>query len=498
MKWAHFSMLAGVALLTGCATAPVFSPPVLSVGIPEEWTGGDLAVGQVDVEWWNDFADVGLSAAVEMALSRNFDLQAAAARLEQAAADARAANAALHPTVQATYNGAQRKQNFVGFPIPGSEDEVLSTVSTNHGVSLDVSWEVDLWRRLRNASAATLAELEASAADLRAAQLSLAGQTTKSWLAIAEAQQQVDLSNESVESFRASAEQVRGRFEVGVRPALDLRLALLNLANAEALRQQRLQQLDATTRQLQVLLGVYASGSLETPQALPSVPAVVPAGLPADLVGRRPDLVSAERAVAAAGARVDVARADLLPRLSLTAATGTSTDGLRSLLDGSFGIWSLLGNVVQPIWQGGRLRAEVARTEARSAETLAVYANAALNAYAEVETALAAEDLHRRRVDHLTEATLQARAAERLAEERYFQGLDTYIPVLESLRSAVAAEGELIAARRLRLENRVDLYLALGGGFEQLELPIQLQNPDTGPNATTRTPVVEENAQEEE
>ena len=116
MKWAHFSMLAGVALLTGCATAPVFSPPVLSVGIPEEWTGGDLAVGQVDVEWWNDFADVGLSAAVEMALSRNFDLQAAAARLEQAAADARAANAALHPTVQATYKRCSAQTEFCWLP----------------------------------------------------------------------------------------------------------------------------------------------------------------------------------------------------------------------------------------------------------------------------------------------------------------------------------------------------------------------------------------------
>lgn len=498
MRRRYLSIPAWLVLATGCATTPAFSPPTLSVGIPAEWTGGELPVGQVAIEWWRDFQDDGLAAAVETALAQNFDLQAAAARLEQAAADARADSGSLQPTVEASYSGSRRKQNFVGFPIPGSEDRVLSTVSTNQGVSLDVSWEIDLWRRLRNTASASLAELQGSAADLRAAQLSLAGQTTKSWFAIAEARQQVDLSQESVDSFRVSAEQVRGRFDIGVRPALDLRLALLNLSNAEAQLQQRLQQLDAATRQLQVLLGVYSSGQLTTPSALPDVTTTVPAGLPADLVARRPDLVSAERAVAAAGARVNVARAEMLPRLSLTAATGTSTDALRSLLDGSFGVWSLLGNVVQPIWQGGRLRAEVARAEARGAETVAAYANAALNAYAEVETALAAEELLVRRVEHLTESVQQARAAERLAEERYFQGLDTYILVLESQRSAVTAQGELIAARRLRLENRVDLYLALGGGFEQLELPVGLRDLEPRAQLPARATTLGQDAQEEE
>ena len=167
---------------------------------------------------------------------------------------------------------------------------------------------------------------------------------------------------------------------------------------------------------------------------------------PADLVARRPDLVAAERELTAFLVRADVARTDLLPRLSLTGATGTATNGLRSLIDGDFGVWSLLGNVVAPLWQGGRLRAQVDRAEEFLVE----------------------------RERHLTESTLQARAAERLAEERYRAGLKTYITVLDSQRSAVSAEAELIAARRIRLENRVDLYLALGGGFEQLEAPVRL------------------------
>ena len=468
------ALTAACVLTVGCATAPQIEHPALEIELPVEWTSKDLPEGQLGVTWWDDFDDGGLASAVEVALSQNYDLRAAAARLEQAAADARAAEGDLQPTVQSTFNGSRRKQNFVGFPIPGSEGRVLSTVSTNYGVSLDVSWEIDLWGRLRNTARAALADLQASAADLRGAQLSIAGQTTKAWFAIAEAQQQVDLSSQTVQSFRSSAEQVRERFEAGIRPALDLRLALLNLSNAEAQLQQHRQQFDVATRQLELLLGQYADGVFDTPVELPAITPVVPAGLPADLVARRPDLVAAERELTAFLVRADVARTDLLPRFSLTGSTGTSTDGLRSLIDGNFGVWSLVGNVVAPLWQGGRLRAQVARADARGAEALANYANAALTAYAEVETALSAEEFLAERERHLAESTLQARAAERLADERYRAGLETYITVLDSQRSAVNAEADLIAARRTRLENRVDLYLALGGGFEQLEAPVQL------------------------
>lgn len=467
-------VLAVGLIVAGCASAPPVESPKLDVAVPDTWTAASVPVGQVPIDWWTDFGDQGLALAVETALERNFNLQAAAARLDIAAADARIAASDLQPSVDATYTGSRRKQNFVGFPIPGGEDRVLSTISTNHGVSLDVSWEIDLWGRLRAGSQAALADLQASAADLRGAQLSIAGQTAKAWFAVAEAQQQINLSRETVESFRESSEGVRERFEAGIRPALDLRLALLNLSNAEALLQQRLQQFDSASRQLKVLLSQYADDAMSTPLALPPLTPTVPSGLPADLVARRPDLVAAERVLAASEARVGVAKGDRLPRIVLTAGTGTATDSLRSLIDGNFGVWSLLANVAAPLWQGGRLRAQVTRAEARSAEALAAYANTALTAYAEVETALAAEEFLEKRERHLSTSVEQARAAERLANERYRAGLEIYITVLDSQRSAVLAEAEFLAAKRLRLENRVDLYLALGGGFEQLESPFEL------------------------
>ncbi len=470
----RLATLALCAATAGCAMAPPVAVPDIGVPVPPAWTAAETPAGRIAIDWWTDFGDDGLASAVDAALTGNFDLQAAAARLEIAAADARLAAAELWPSVDARYNGARQQQNFVGLPIPGAEDQVLSTIFTNHGVSLDVSWEIDLWGRLRAASQLVLASLQASAADLRGAQLSMAGQTAKAWFATAEAQQQIDLSRETVESYRDSADQVRGRFEAGIRPPLDLRLALLNLANAEAALDQRLQQFDGAARQLKVLLGEYANDVIDAPLALPELTPSVPGGLPADLVARRPDLVVAERLLAAAEANLGITRRNRFPDIILTGGAGTATNALRSLVDGDFSVWSLLASVTAPLWQGGRLREEVNRAEAESAEALATYANAVLTAYAEVETALAADEFLQRRERHLAAAVEQAQAAAVLANERYITGLETYITVLDSQRSAFLAEGELIAARRQRLDNRVDLYLALGGGFEQLDSPFNL------------------------
>ena len=460
--------LIGLLLLaTGCATAPLADHPALDAGVPAAWTGRDDTGGPPALAWWADFGDPGLDDVVQSALLQNYDLQAAAARLDQALADSRIAGADLQPALQVGLNGSQRKQNFIGFPIPGAEDRVLSSVFTNFGVSLDLTWEADLWGRLRAGARAALADLQSRAADLRAAQLSLAGQTTKAWFASAEAQQQLRLAEASVASFRISSEYVRERFEQGLRPSLDVRLALSNLATAEALREQRGQQFDASIRQLEVLMGRYASGTTAIPSALPAAPAVIPGGLPAELVRRRPDVVAAERRIAAARQRLQVAQRDLYPRFSLTANTGTATGALQDLVKRNFGVWTLLGNVIQPLLQGGRLRAGVDRAEARAAEELAVYANTTLQAFSEVETALSAEEYLVERERYLEISAEQSRAAETIADDRYRSGLDDYITVLESQRLALQAEGDLIAARRQRLENRVDLYLALGGGFDQ-------------------------------
>ncbi len=466
------SVFATLLLSVGCASAPPVRDLPLDTPPPDQWTASPTVAGALESSWWDDFGQPALTSVVEIALEQNYDLQAAAARVDQAEAQAKIAGADLQPQVQADFAGSRRKQNFIGFPIPGGEGSVLSTRSTNLGVSLNIGWELDLWGRLGARASAALADLQVSAADLRGARLSIAGQTAKAWFATAWASQQVALAQESVESFRVSTDQVRQRFLTGIRPSLDLRLSLANLAAAEALLERRNQELDRAVRQLEVLLGRYPGRDIPTPELLPGTPPEIPAGLPSNLIARRPDLVAAERRLGAADARWMAARRDLYPRLSLTASGGTSSRAFSDLVDGDFSVWSLAFNLAQPLFQGGRLRAAVDRAEGSSDEAEATYASAALRAYIEVESALAAEKTLAAGERHLATAAEQSRAAQGLAEDRYRRGLSDYITVLESQRRALTAESELINARRQRLDNRVDLYLALGGGFDRSQIEL--------------------------
>ncbi|MEW6741217.1 MAG: efflux transporter outer membrane subunit [Planctomycetota bacterium] len=455
-----------IALLAAaCVSPPQVEHPQLDIATPSRWTGAETVQGHIGDEWWRGFGDAELEKVIVLALGQNYDLQAAAARVEQAVAQATIAGADLQPKLGASSSGQRRRQNFIGFPIPGGGDEVLSTTATTYGLSLNLSWEVDLWGKLRATQRAALADMQATEADFHGARLSLLGQTIKVWLAIGEAVQQVALAEQTVSSFRESSDEVWSRYERGLRSSLDVRLSLSNLADAEALLQRRQRELDRVTRQLEILLGRYPGRAVEIPEGLPEMPPAIPAGLPSELVSRRPDLVAAERRLAASNARLDAAEGALYPRFSLTASGGTASEELEDLLDLDYRVWSLVGNLTQPLFEGGRLRAAVDLSRASVEEVLARYVSALLKAYGEVETALSAEHFYAAQVERQGEATHHAIAAQKLAEDRYRAGIENYITVLESQRRAVSNESNLLTARRQQLENRVDLYLALGGGF---------------------------------
>jgi NodT family efflux transporter outer membrane factor (OMF) lipoprotein len=437
--------------------------PDIDVDVPEAWSAETAPSGNVDGEWWRTFNDPQLDRLVEVALERNWDLRAAVARLDRAEAQARVAGADLKPGIDAGLNASRQEVNFPGFGIPGSN------TFNRYDASLNVRWEVDLWGRLRAGAGAAVADVQATQSELRGAKQSLAGRISKLWFAIAEAAEQVELSRSSAESFRSVAEQVRARYVKGVRPALDLRLALSNMTAAEASLQLRSRQLDALVRQLEVLVGDYPDRDIEETYSIEELlptPTPVPAGLPAELIARRPDLVTAERRLAAADKRLVAARRALYPRLSLTASGGTTTQEFGDLLKGDFGVWALAANLTQPIFQGGRLRANIAGSAATRDEVLAFYAGSVLLAYSEVETALASEIFLRERERHLAESVHQLVAAERLADDRYRYGVGSYLELLESQTRAFVARSELLTVKRQRLENRVNLHLALGGGFE--------------------------------
>ena len=399
------------------------------------------------------------------ALSYNHDLRAAAARVDRALAQARIAGADLYPGLQAAFSSSRRKQNYIGLPIPGSAGTVRTTYATSYGVSLEAAWELDLWGRIRSGKSAASAEAQAGLADYRAARLSVAAQTVKAWFAAVEARRQWELSRETLGTYQETATRVRERYRRGVSSPAEMRRALSELAAAEADRDRRQRQYDAARRRLEVLLGRYPEAAVEPTRDLPPVPPPVPAGLPSTLVARRPDLAAAERRLAAADARLSQAKASLYPRISLTASGGTASNRLADLVDSGFSVWTLVGNLMQPLFQGGRLRAQVALSRADTRQALESFGSTLLRAYSEVEDALAAESLLAEEEENLREVAAQAEASRRAAEQSYRAGLVDNLTLLEARRGTLAAQARLLSARRARLDNRVNLHLALGGDF---------------------------------
>ena len=461
-------VLVAIAVATlSCTKAITRTETLNAVTVPETWTASSETLsGPVEGGWWLHFDDAGLDKAIETAVSDNLDLRAASARVNAALQDVEVAKSGLYPTVDFSLSNARQRQNFVGFPIPGGESRVLTSISTNANLRFGFSWEVDLWGRVQAGKLGAIASVDARRADLAGAWLSLTGQAAKAWFSAIEANRQVGLSRASVASFQDSADKVRSRFEMGLRPPLDLRLALSELKRARATLEQRFEQRDRAVRQLEILLGGYPRGEYPLGEDLPYMPESIPAGIPAELVHRRPDIVAAERNLYVANASLHQSKADLKPRFALTSAFGSSSRALQDLLDTDLTIWNLVQNLTIPIFSGGRLRAAVNRNEALIHEAAANYESLLLRAYSEVESALAAEDVLARREAALEDATREAIAAQRLSEERYRLGLADIITMLSSQRTALNSEVELIQLRRQRLDNRVDLHLALGGGFQ--------------------------------
>lgn len=484
------ALLLTALLAGGCSALRVGPPPGADgpeealatptgrpVEVPDAWTAAETAPASATPDpWWRTFDDPTLSDLIEESLAGSFDLAAAAARVDAAEARARIAGAALRPQADGSLTTSRTRRNFIGFPIPGGEERVLTSLNTTWGLSLNLSWEVDLWGRLRSARDAVGRDLEAARADLAGAALSLSGQTAKAYFAVLEAREQTALARATLGNRRRNTERVGRRFDAGLVAALDLRLARSEEASAESVLQAQLQALDTLERQLQVLLARYPDRGgnrllRKLPDELPAMfedgPEPVPAGLPAEIVSRRPDLAGAEARLEAAGFRVAEARAALYPGLRLTGSAGRSSEDVEDLLDGDFTVWSIAGSLLQPIFQGGRLRANVDLSRASFEEATALYAGRVLQAFREVETALAAESFLAGRTDALERAAEEARRAQELAEERYRMGLTDYLNVLEAQRRAFDADSRLLQAERQRLDARVDLVLALGGGYSE-------------------------------
>jgi len=455
-------------LLSACGgLMPKSRLPELDLAVPGTWAAGREAKAGVDDQWVKRFHDAKLESLVEEALENNRDLKAAAARVERARGQTRLAGVSGNPTADLEFTPRRAKQNFIGFPFGGGG--VPSSMFNTFGLSLVVNWELDLWGRIRAGKSAAYAQGEAAEAEARAARTSIAASVARAWFALAEAQLQLQLARETQSANEATAKAVRERFKAGddqQGAASQLRIADSDVANTRAAVAEREQQLEAAKRQLEVLLGRYPSGKIASNARLPSPEGTPPAGLPSELLQRRPDILAAERRFAASGRSLSEARRAVFPRLSLTGSGGTNTGELSQLLNSDFGVWQIAANAIQPVLAGGRIRAEADIRRADEKEALATLQQTVLDAFSEVESALANEGHLASREQALNEAVRLAQEADQSARADYAQGLGDLLTVLTAQTRLLQTRAQRITVQRLRLENRVNLHLALGGDYQ--------------------------------
>ena len=460
----RFSVLlsASVIGLTGCASlsglskikpeATIVAPAQVTPVAPvwDEAAPEDLPT----TDWVGSFSDGTLTQLVNEALGSNTNIRGAAARFEAAAARAKIARADKLPSVNASGSFSRTETNLP-FQVP-----------TNIDFGVTANWEADLWGRIRDGVNASNFELGASQADYAGARLSIAGQVSQAWFDLIEARLLTELSERDVDTQERALRLTQRRFEGGVTGSSDVRLARSSVANAQALQASREQRLSAITRQLEVLLRRYPAEELQAAPDLPTLPRLSGAGTPGYVLRKRPDILALEQRLKAQGLQIDIARKNLLPTLSLRGTTSLGATSFAEIFDIDALVLRLIANTAMPIFQGGRIKANIVQQEAILKQQLESYAGAALTAYLEVENALDAEQRLLERETALRTSLNEARQAEDRLELRYTEGLATILQLLDAQSRRLSAEGQLIGARKERLANRVRMHVALGGGFE--------------------------------
>jgi len=457
MRALHAILAMAVAALAGCVLP---KPPegdalkkdaLPNLEVPAAWIAPGAATGAIGDGWLAAFNDPRLDALVQEALVSNPDLQVAAARVEQAVSYVKVAGATLYPQVTAMARG--------GGKLSGDSSGL-------EGAGLFANWELDLWGRVRAGRAAASGQYDSSALDAAYARQSLAALVAKSWFLASEAL----LQKQIAEGMAADSERQLGftqdRLRVGRGDEYDVSLAQANLATfRDSVRSLDLAAQQAL-RALEALAGRYPAAALRVPAQLPALPGPVPAGMPSELLERRPDVVAAERRVAAAFYRVEEAKAARLPRIALTAGVTSISSDLFVLQDRDNPVWSVGASLTAPLFLGGQLQGQVEVRTAEQKQALAEYGRIGARAFGEVENALStAFALADREAILMQAVSANARALE-LANIRFRVGSGDQRAVQQQSLALHAARTALLRVQAERLVQRVNLHLALGGSFE--------------------------------
>lgn len=456
---ALFVIVSSVAL-TGCMVGPNYQRPAMPTPPQYRFVEAESqAQSLADASWFQVFADPALQALVREAIDRNLDLRVAVAHVEEARAVAGIAKSYLYPQVDGT----------AGYGVRGatSTEENNDTTHQSGVYGFRLSWEIDLFGRLRRGQEAAIAMALASEQGRRGVLVTLVGDVATNYFQLRELDLDLTIARDTLRLNDATVSYFKDRLEGGVSNRLEL-------DRAQALRQQTAAAIPAIERQMglvenQISLLLGRPPGPVARQALAGdepLPPPIPPGLPVTLLERRPDVVQAEQVLVASNADIGVAKSLFYPTISLTGFLGGVSGDLTSFLGGSGGVWSLSPSLFQPIFQAGRIRRNLEAAEARFNAALAEYQKAALNSYREVANALVTIQKLAEQRSARREGVIALQDASELARARYDSGLASYIEILTADQQLFEQQLLLAQTQGDELRARADLYRALGGGWQ--------------------------------
>ena len=460
--------------LAGCAGSSSYrspTPPIDAAFVNAGATSSNAQAPGADIaSFWRGFDDAALSQLVERALAANGDVRVAQARLQEARATLQGADAELLPNVGAQANASRSLSPEYQFP-GTTRDQRTGNV---FDARFTASWELDLFGRNQRAREAAAAQLDASQAGVHAARTSVAAEVARNYLELRGLQQRLEVARQSIANQRDSLRLTEVRLDAGRGTRLDVARARSQLDGTEASLPALQAAIDRAAFRLATLSAQpprSVSAELATPKLLPTLPvtdlAALPIGTPEQLLRRRPDLVAAERQLAAATANVGVATADSFPRISLSGLIGLASTRLSLLGQGDSQQYSLGAGLTWPLFDFGRVRSRIAASDARAQQALASYEQAVAVALEETEGALTQFTRTAQQAGRLASAAFNAEDAERLARLRFDAGAIDFVVVLDAQRQTLAARDALVQAQVGQATSLVSVYRALGGGWSE-------------------------------
>lgn len=445
------SMLA----LAACSMNPPVNKPELPV---VNQYHGDAASGAMP-EWRQMLPDPRLQQLVRIALANNLDLREAGLNVAAVQAQYDIQHGSRLPVLDASVTGS--RQRLASPEAPGGAIQQQSSA----GIAI-TAFELDFFGRLRSLSDAALARYLASVEGQRAARLSLIAGVADAYLELQLAEQQARLTERTLDDWRLSLQLTERLHDAQQRSGLDVAQAAAQVAMAEADMHARSRALQLARNNLELLLGAALPADLAPASAQDQQPVLttLPAGLPSDLLTRRPDIIQAEQALLAANAEIGAARAAFFPRISLTGSMGLSSADMGALFRGANRSWSFTPQLTLPVFHGGQLRAELRLSEVRKSIAVVQYEKAIQIAFREVNDALASKQTYQRQIAAQQRVVEQAALRERLSTLRYRAGQDSRLELLDAQRQSYSAQSALLDLRHEHFKSAIALYKALGGG----------------------------------